>query len=199
VRESLVRLQAEHLLDTTQRRGFFARTLDLKEMNELYELRFSLMRHAVEMNLPYTDADTLAAVSHEPEWGRDRELVKQVDELRAAADDQARQLETLYQRIVSLAENATMIDLTINTNERTRYILSIDLEESSRSSRAEICVGEVLTWLREKNVTAVVATLERELVASFDVMPELIKEGINRAYALPGIKLSQSVPRRRRG
>jgi len=32
-------------------------------MNELYELRFALMRHAVEMNLPHAGADTIAAVS----------------------------------------------------------------------------------------------------------------------------------------
>jgi hypothetical protein len=56
----------------------------------------------------------------------------------------------------------------------------------------------VSTWLREKNVAAVVESFERQLIASFTVMSEVIKEGINRAYALPGVKLSQSVPRQRR-
>jgi hypothetical protein len=91
-----------------------------------------------------------------------------------------------------------MIDLTINTNERTHYVLSIDLERVARRTGAEIFVDEVLIWLREKNVAAVVESFERELVASFTVMPEVIKEGINRAYALPGVKLSQSPPRHRR-
>jgi len=198
VRESLVRLQAEHLLDATQRRGFFARMLSLKEMNELYELRFALMRHAVEMNLPHAGADTIAAVSREPQWRKHRDVATELDEPRSDADDQARRLETLYLQIVSLAENATMIDLTINTNERTHYVLSIDLEQAPRRFGAEIFVEEVSGWLREKNVAAVVESFERELVASFTVMPEVIKEGINRAYALPGLKLSQSVPRQRR-
>ena len=198
VRESLVRLQAEHLLDATQRRGFFARTLNLKEMNELYELRFALMRHAVEMNLPHAGADTIAAVSREPQWRKHRDVATELDEPRSDADDQARRLETLYLQIVSLAENATMIDLTINTNERTHYVLSIDLEQAPRRFGAEIFVEEVSGWLREKNVAAVVESFERQLVASFTVMSEVIKEGINRAYALPGVKLSQSVPRQRR-
>jgi hypothetical protein len=68
----------------------------------------------------------------------------------------------------------------------------------ARRTGAEIFVDEVLIWLREKNVAAVVESFERELVASFTVMPEVIKEGINRAYALPGVKLSQSAPRHRR-
>jgi DNA-binding GntR family transcriptional regulator len=198
VRESLVRLQAEHLLDATQRRGFFARMLSLKEMNELYELRFALMRHAVEMNLPHAGADTIAAVSREPHWRKHRDVATELDEPRSDADDQARRLETLYLQIVSLAENATMIDLTINTNERTHYVLSIDLEQAPRRFGAEIFVEEVSGWLREKNVAAVVESFERQLVASFTVMSEVIKEGINRAYALPGVKLSQSVPRQRR-
>src|SRR5258708_29863445 len=132
VRESLVRLQAEHLLDATQRRGFFARTLNHKEMNELYELRFALMRHAVEMNLFHADADTIAAVSREARRRKDRDVARDLDEPPSDADDLARRLETLYQKIVSLAENATMIDLTINTNERTHYVLSIDLERAAR-------------------------------------------------------------------
>jgi DNA-binding GntR family transcriptional regulator len=198
VRESLVRLQAEHLLDATQRRGFFARTLNHKEMNELYELRFALMRHAVEMNLFHADADTIAAVSREAQRRKDRDVARDLDEPPSDADDQARRLETLYQKIVSLAENATMIGLTINTNERTHYVLSIDLERAPRRYGAEIFVDEVSTWLREKNVAAVVESFERQLIASFAVMSEVIKEGINRAYALPGVKLSQSVPRHRR-
>jgi len=198
VRESLVRLQAEHLLDATQRRGFFARMLSLKEMNELYELRFALMRHAVEMNLPHAGADTIAAVSREPQWRKHRDVATELDEPRSDADDQARRLETLYLQIVSLAENATMIDLTINTNERTHYVLSIDLEQAPRRFGAEIFVEEVSGWLRAKNVAAVVESFERQLIASFAVMSEVIKEGINRAYALPGVKLSQSVPRHRR-
>src|SRR5882757_6549678 len=145
VRESLVRLQAERLLDTTQRRGFFARTLNIKEMNELYELRFALMRHAVEMNLPHADADTIAAVLREPQWRKDRDAAKDLDEPPSDADDQARDLETLYQQIVALAENDAMIDQTINTNERTHYVLSIDLEREARQSGAEMFVDEVLT------------------------------------------------------
>jgi hypothetical protein len=101
-------------------------------------------------------------------------------------------------QIIALAENTTMTDLTINTNERTHYLLSIDLEESQRRLDAEFFVGEVLALVAEKNAPAVVASLERELIASFDIMPELVKEGINRAYSFPKVKLSQIMPRRSR-
>jgi DNA-binding GntR family transcriptional regulator len=198
VRECLVRLQAEHLLDVTQRRGFFARTLNVREMNELYELRFALMRHAVEMNLPDASDEKIAAVTRAPERGKDRVVVAGFDEPPSDVDDQVRRLETLYVQIISLAENETMTDLTINTNERTHYLLSIDLEESQRRLEAEFFVDEVLTLVAEKNAPAVVASLERELIASFAIMPELVKEGINRAYSFPKVKFSQIMPQRSR-
>src|SRR5262245_23748102 len=48
VRESLIRLRAESFLDTAPRRGFFVRPLCCREMKELHELIFSILRQSVQ-------------------------------------------------------------------------------------------------------------------------------------------------------
>src|SRR5712671_1320379 len=52
VREALIRLEAEGLLDVAPRRGFFAKTLDLNEMIDLVQYQFFLLKSAVEAGNP---------------------------------------------------------------------------------------------------------------------------------------------------
>jgi DNA-binding GntR family transcriptional regulator len=60
VRETLIRLQAESLLDTTPRRGFFAKTLSIKEMVDLFQFRFLILKSAIEQTSGGTDDRSLS-------------------------------------------------------------------------------------------------------------------------------------------
>ena len=48
IREALIRLQSEALLDTMPRRGFFARTLGSKEMISVLQFKFAILKFSVE-------------------------------------------------------------------------------------------------------------------------------------------------------
>ena len=63
VRESLIRLRAESFLDPAPRRGFFVKPLCSREMKELHELIFSILKQSVQSR------DTCSAAHALSWWG----------------------------------------------------------------------------------------------------------------------------------
>jgi DNA-binding GntR family transcriptional regulator len=68
IRETLIRPHAEEFLDTGRKRGFFAKRLSQKEMMELSQLRFTILRHVIEDGLesPHIAARVAQASTHFP-------------------------------------------------------------------------------------------------------------------------------------
>ena len=60
---TLIRLHAASLLDCVPRRGFFAKTLDLKEMIDLFQLGFLVLKSAIERATEAADAGGKGALS----------------------------------------------------------------------------------------------------------------------------------------
>jgi DNA-binding GntR family transcriptional regulator len=183
VRETLVRLQAEQLLDSPSRRGFFAKTLNLREMAELYELRFVLLKYAIETNLPFVDENAINTIVTKTAMIADPKVAANSPGRSAEKlQDQVRRLEQIYERLVSLSGRESMIDIIRNVNDRTHYVLMIDLEAPERRNDALCMLDEILLALQRRDVAGTVATLRRDLNASLEIMPMLIKEGINRTH-----------------
>jgi DNA-binding GntR family transcriptional regulator len=183
VRETLIRLHAEGLLDTTHKRGFYARTLNLKEMIELSELRFTLLRRAIENH-----ADPSSAPVDSTPSGPaivEATIVPGIDAI-GAPTQMARRcaifLEQAYEWLISFAQNDVMGDIIRNLNDRTHYVRMIDLEAPERMNNALSTVDEIFVAVQRHELATASAALKRELEAQIDLMPTLVKEGIGRAY-----------------
>jgi DNA-binding GntR family transcriptional regulator len=182
IREALIRLQTEGLLDPAPRRGFFAKTLHAKEMIDLYECGFLILKQALERNVDAFDIRSFEAF---PSTMAHR-AVALTDRTEELPETQVRQcahyLEHIYENVVALSENEVMISTVRNIIDRTHYVRLIGLEVPQRFGNALHAVDEFLTALQERDVGRAVATLERELNLKIEIMPALIREGVSRTY-----------------
>jgi len=185
VRESLIRLQEESLVDAVPGRGFYAKTLNLREMLDLHELRFFVAKHAIERHIDIANL----SIIHVPQQQRDTSrrngdhaagAISQ-DLVYARVKDQAEYVEKIYDRIASISKNRTMTVLARNANERTHYVRTIDMETTARLKEIVRNVEEVLSALQSRDASGAIAILERELQSQLDVMPDVVREGLGRA------------------
>lgn len=179
VREALIRLYAEGMLVSIPNRGFFSKPLNLEEMSELYEMAFVLMRHAIEKNVA---AFTLSSgISRPPESTAD--AAGGIAGLSGdALEAYAAFVEHLYERVVSLSENAAMIAVTRNFIDRTHYVRLLDLETPGHLADVAAGVDNLIERLQQADVAGAIDILGRQLKRKLAVLPELVKEGINRHY-----------------
>jgi DNA-binding GntR family transcriptional regulator len=186
VREALIRLQTEELLDTTLRRGFFAKTLNLKEMVDLVRFQFVILSSSVEHATHRLDGGTGVMPSLAPTADGENDIASMIDALGERPLDQpgddVRWVEQVSARIVALSESDVMMRALDNVNDRTHYVRVIDLGDPERSGEVRRSIEALSLALRKKDTAAALAVLKRDLDGQIDRMPTLVKEGINRAY-----------------
>jgi DNA-binding GntR family transcriptional regulator len=185
VREVLIRLQAQALLDTTPRRGFFAKTLDLKEMIDLVRFRFVILSSYVEQAVHRLDQGVDMVPSIGPTADSENDTASAVDAIGKrppdSGGDNVRQVDQVSARMIALSENDAMIRVLDNVNDRTHYVRTIDFEYIERTGQVRRSIEALSFALRRKDAAAAFAILQRELDEQIDRMPALVKEGINRA------------------
>lgn len=200
VRETLIRLQAEALLDSAPRRGFFAKTLNLKEMADLLQFRFWILRSSIEqatdLLICATAEITQSLVVEEyrqRNCANGSDIMDPPDQLR----DNALCVERVSENIAALSDNKDIMRAIVNANERTRYVHMIDLEEAERLSDLRLSMTRLSEALQKNDAARAINTLERHLDDQIVRMPALVKEGISRAYSSPpwtSVPLQLSVP-----
>jgi DNA-binding GntR family transcriptional regulator len=197
VRETLIRLQTEALLETAPRRGFFAKTLNLKEMNDLVQLRFLILKGSIEQAASVIASGAasafggaiqgaaVAGVARFPAHSVNRASLDQPDEA-------ARYVESALESIVALCDNDAMRRALRNINDRTHYVCMIDLETVGRLTEVRLMLDELCLALQQSDVACAVTVLKRYRDQLTERMPVLVKEGISRAYTTPSWILSAS-------
>jgi DNA-binding GntR family transcriptional regulator len=185
IREALIRLQAESLLEPMPRRGFFARTLSTKEMIDLYSCSAMMLKqalldgkHAVNVRIlenfyPSVLATAPALAASDTET---------MDEARV--QQCADHVEQAYQMIASFSRNDVMLSTIRNFIDRTHYVRLIDLETPKRFNCALCTVSDVAIALRSRDIDRAIVTLDRSFKLKIDWMPTITKEGVRRAYGL---------------
>lgn len=195
VRETLIRLQAESLLDTTPRRGFFAKTLNLKEMIDLFQFRFLLLKSSIERAAELFDVGPERTVlSIVPSSSNGHEVASSVDTTQRPAldklSDDALYVERVSESIVAGSQNDVAMRALSNVNDRTHYVRMIDLEVAEPEVRW--MMEELLHAVEQNDTAAAIAILKRDLDHQIKRMPALVKEGIGRAYTSPSWALAPS-------
>jgi len=187
VREALIRLQAQALLDTAPERGFFANTLNLKEMVDLVRFRFVILTSSIEQAMHRFNGGVAMANSLVPRAGGESDIVSRVAAMGERPlnepDDFVRHVEEVSARIAALSENHVMMCALDNANDRTHYVRTIDLEDRRRRGDVQRSFQKLSLALQRNDTAAASAVLKGDLDKQIDRMPALVKEGISRAYA----------------
>ena len=186
VREALIRLQAENLLDPVHRRGFFARELCAKEMIDLYECAALLLKRALAQGKQEDSSRVFGASAPVTE-----------NESDAVPEDRVRQcaayLEQVYDGIACLSHNDLLISMVRNIMDRTHYVRLVDLEAPARFNHVLAGIREVATSLQAGDVDRAADVLEQDFRLVIARMPEIVGEGINRVYLSRGPLVSTTI------
>jgi DNA-binding GntR family transcriptional regulator len=166
VREALIRLACEDLIELHPRRGFYAKVLTVKELTGLYELCHYLLRAIVQTGTGRPpgpiDADTLLG----PEWAQ-RDL---------SADVRTLALERLHAGIARLSGNAQAVKIIENYNDRTHAVRRIYLEQFASAQSMTEYVLSVVEFLNAGDRQSIGRRLDQQFKAKLACVPALIKE-----------------------
>jgi DNA-binding GntR family transcriptional regulator len=185
VREALIRLQTEALLDTMPRRGFFARTLRPQEMISVLQFKYAILKFSLEQAIHPLDRAATLICSPMSSVGdgialRDCAIEKQ-------SHDQPREcvrcVDQVWGCIAALSGNDVLKRAVSNANDRTHFVRMIDLEDAGRLIETRRMMEELSLALHRNEAAAAVAIMKTNLDGLIRRMPALVNEGISRAYA----------------
>jgi DNA-binding GntR family transcriptional regulator len=121
LREALNRLCSEGFLTFSKNLGFFRKSLEVKEIFDLYEFRQKLEVAGVRLAVVRARADQLAEIDRFLE--RSAKIVPTRTTLEMVALD-----EEFHEQVMSLSENAEMLHSLKNINSRIRYVRWVDMD-----------------------------------------------------------------------
>jgi DNA-binding GntR family transcriptional regulator len=166
VREALIRLACEDLIELHPRRGFYAKVLTVKELAGLYELSHYLLRAIVQNETGRTpgpiDADMLLGA----EW-----MQRDV-----SADARTLALERLHVGIASLSGNVQAVKIIENYNDRTHAVRRIYLEQFASAQSMTDYVLSIIKFLDAGDRQSIGRRLDQQFKAKLACVPALIKE-----------------------
>jgi DNA-binding GntR family transcriptional regulator len=185
IREALIRLQTESLLEPMTRRGFFARTLSTKEMIDLYSCGVMILKQALLDGKHAVDARILenfypSILATAPALAANDIETMDLARVRQCADH----VEQAYQMIASFSRNNVMLSTIQNFIDRTHYVRLIDLETPKRFNCSVCTISDVAVALHSRDIDRAIITLDRGFRLKIEWMPTITKEGVRRAYGL---------------
>lgn len=174
VREALSRLHAEGLLVSIPNKGFFTKTLSLREMNDLVEFGYLLLRGSMEAAAARGKTVALESLLPEPAG---------TGAIRGdSPQGKARFVEDIFQHIASLSGNREVIRATKSFSERTHCVRTLDLEDPARQEEVGRDIDELIRFLIDDQRTKAIENIRRQFDRQQAQLPSLIKEAINRYY-----------------
>lgn len=173
LREALNRLVAEGFLTFERDRGFFCRTLDPRNIFELYQLRALLEVAATRLACEHATAtelqeltDFLAATGPDAD-GRDNEELVELD-------------EHFHSQIMSLARNEEMGKVLANVNAKIRFFRWIDM--AARRARTQGEHRAIVAAMLERDTAHATQLMQAHIERRMDEISEAVKIGKSKLH-----------------
>ncbi|WP_315833461.1 GntR family transcriptional regulator [Bradyrhizobium prioriisuperbiae] len=173
VREALSRLCVEEYLVSVPNRGFFVRPLSVKEMRDLLEFGWFLLRDSIELSSKKREKMPLS----------DRPEMLPIESASCDSAAAVVYIETAYKRISALTPNSALSRALSNFVDRTHYIRSLDIEDYGSRGKLVTDIGEIDQLLHRGEISPAISCLELHFEEQYERLPSLVKEGISRLYA----------------
>jgi DNA-binding GntR family transcriptional regulator len=184
VREALFRLCGEKLVEVYPRHGFFLKPLDLRELYELHDLASLLLEHSIQLaRTPRRGVLPGRCPTQESKTGDGQATEFAQPEIQA--DLIASYIEQAYKCIVQTSSNLVMTALIANFNDRTHYVRTIWVGDPAGAIVARQHVSELVSAVRNYGGETAKAALRQHFDAVQESFPNLVKEGLARAYSCP--------------
>lgn len=186
LREALSRLNTESLLRFAPGKGYFCRDLDVHETFQLYELRKSIEVAAVRLAVQRAkDQDIDALEAFLKETGPDAQGLTVAQQVEFD--------EAFHISLLSMCNNAEMLRVLVNINDRIRFVRLIDMAKIDRRHTQSEHI-QVVQALRARDEAKCVALLETHIDRRLDQIAADLKQGYVQIY-MPESALESSFER----
>ena len=196
IREALNRLVRDGFMSFVPNRGFYARDITPKGVQDLYELRAAVERAAFKLACERgTDEEILATAAI---WQDNSKFHEATDWARVAEADEA-----FHLNIVKLSGNEQMVSSVEAINSLIRFFRRIDLETQRRRAGLYGEHDGIIECLKRRDAKKGCELIEQHITLSSAHAIDVTKEGLARIFfgrpeSSPMTALQPSTPARRR-
>ncbi len=176
LREALNRLSMEGFLQARSGKGFFCRSLNPKEIYELYQLRAAIECGGARIAAEIGDPDEIENLI--------TFLGKTSDCEGASTSTLVGYDEEFHEGIMKLTGNQEMLKILRNINDRIRCVRWIDMDRRGRKSTQEEHL-EIAQALKKKDVDRCLAVLQKHIGRRLEEITSSIREAYGLLY-MPG-------------
>lgn len=173
LREALIRLTAESLIESHPHRGFFAKVLTIAELNDLSQFAQLLLRSSLHSRVYRFDNESSTAGMRG---------TKGSTQHQQSAEAGTGAVEKLYETIVIAGGNAQMLQAIRNYNSRVHAVLLIFVEQFEMPKVTFGYVLAVTKLLVTDDRDAVLLILQRWFDRKESCFSGLIKEATAQAF-----------------
>lgn len=173
LREALNRLSAEGFLTFSANNGFFRKTIDVKEIFDLYEFRMYLERAAVRLAVDRATSEQIDEIEQFAIASAQVDPKRTVDDL-VALD------EKFHELLVGLSGNEQMLEALRNINARIQFVRWMDMTERRSETQHQHLV--IIAALRERNVEAAEQSIRDHIAHRLDQIVEKVERGYGRIF-----------------
>lgn len=176
IREALIRLASEKIIDLKPGRGFFYKEFRPLEQIENYELIYCILKYAMECNRSRPDVHVCEREG--AFLSENKASIHDMTDIRMHLTLK----ETLYQKIALRTGNKQIISLVCRLCERTRITRILDIELSNDPSVLVDDLKKLATAVEQNDCERAVALLFQRLEKKRSRMNALAAERQRRLY-----------------
>ncbi len=175
VREALGMLAERGLVDKKARQGYSVRRLDLKEINEYYDVRI-ILEVAVIENLCLNGMDAAVLDALQKRWTTLR------DGLPELAPDAATEDEDFHRSLAKACGNGVLCSLLGKIDSRIHFVRIADITDPERLKTTCTDHLEIIGALRRRDAAAATALLRRNIEWGKKNVEAAIRDALVRAH-----------------
>ena len=177
VREALRALVTNGFVRKMQNRGYAVRQLDLREVEELYDLRTAIELHVVERL-------ARESTGRHSELGALRETWKGIRAGPRRKGEELAQLDTrFHETLAELAGNRILLEQLRAINERLLVFRMIDFDEPQRAESTCRQHIKVIERIVARDAEGARNAMRRNIDDGREIVHDSIKEALAKAYA----------------
>jgi DNA-binding GntR family transcriptional regulator len=182
LREALNRLSSEGFLTFSANNGFFRKTIDVKEIFDLYEFRRCLELAAVRLSVERATDEQIAEIAAFVAESALEVQGRTVDDF-VALDEQ------FHEMLIKLTGNLEMLDALRKINARIQFVRWLDMTERRPETQAQH--KYIVAALRKRDCGQAEHLISEHIAHRLDQ----IVEKVERSYGRIFVRNQRSVPR----
>ena len=173
LREALNRLCSEGFLTFSTNFGFFRKSLEVKEIFDLYEFRQKLEVAAVKLAVERATTDQLARIDEFLEQSS-KEVASRSTLEMVALD------EEFHEQLMRLSENSEMLHSLKNINGRIRYVRWVDMDGRRTATQGEH--KAIMKRLRDRDADGTAHLLSHHIGHRLDSIIDTVEKCYGKIY-----------------